>query len=582
MATGSSDHDGSGAEPPDADDDDRRPTDPSAPAEQPSAARMRAEPGAAADGATAEERAALAERAALRDQAAADRAATDPAAEEVRDPSGTEASDGRRRATTKAGRRGSSSRYRTSKDPDEHVGKVLTGKYRIDRLIAKGGMGRVYQATQFPLERPVAIKILNGEYQRSDPQFVKRFFLEASIAAKLSHPHTITVFDYGEGDDGELYIAMELLKGRPLSRVIGRDGPYDAVTTIRVAMQICRALREAHDAGIIHRDLKPGNIFILDDGEVPYAKVLDFGLVKLFTPERPEGDERAGPLGPDDSDLTRTGTLLGSPKYMSPEQIQGQHLDPRTDIYSFGIILYQMVSGRPPFTGSTGVDVIYKHVNHPVPPLASINPEIEVPTELEQIIQRCLEKDRNARFGSMDELLAFLKEALTLITNASGSVSGLRSADELREASFRGADVPEEPTPTGLRSHVVQQVDPRPSRWPIFVAALGFVVALATLAYVLDSLPASTPISPASTPPEVVRPEAPPPVIDTPAPSSVDTAPPVAPPTVAPDADVEDTPAAPPAKATKRKRRRKVFRPPTPEPEGATPDAGPTFRDNPY
>lgn len=554
--------------------DDRRPTDPSAPAE----------------GSGRPDR--------------ADRAPTDP--------SGTNPPSGSRRAKTKVGRKRPDETSGAGRRPaqDEHVGKLLTGKYRIDKLIAKGGMGRVYRATQFPLERSVAIKILNEEYQRSDPQFVKRFFLEAAIAAKLSHPHTITVFDYGEGEEGELYIAMELLKGRSLSRVIARDGPYDAATTARLAMQICRALREAHDAGIIHRDLKPGNIFILDDGEHPFAKVLDFGLVKLFVPENASPDDEQSALGPLEGELTRTGTLLGSPKYMSPEQIHGQPLDPRTDIYSLGVILFQMLTGHAPFTGATGVDVIYKHVNHAVPSMKSMNAEVDVPPELEEIVRRCLEKSRDKRYSSMDELLAYLKEALATFGNPSGSVSGLRpdarGPSQLEEAAFSGADAPEEPTPTGLRSagSAVSPDAAMGTRWPVVLAGLGFVVALGTLVYVVSTLPAGrNALPPAPPPPEApaiaddVEPPplvAPPPVVEAPPPPEAPPPAKVEPqapdtPEVEATAPVEDDDAG--GNKRKKKARRRVVRSAkdrpakdtdTTEVEADSEDAGPTFRDNPY
>lgn len=431
-----------------------------------------------------------------------DRRDTDPSSGSVdraavAERASTTPGDLRRRADTAAGRKGGV--------PDEHVGKTFGQKYRIDKLLAKGGMGRVYRATQFPLERPVAIKILNREFQQSDPQFVKRFFLEASIAAQLSNPHTITVFDYGESETGDLYIAMEYLQGRPLSRILRRDGPYSAEETLRLAVQICRALRSAHEKGVIHRDLKPGNIFILDEGTEDgggYAKVLDFGLVKLFTPENEKGNAfGASMLGEGDPELTRTGTLLGSPKYMSPEQIQGLPLDPRTDIYSFGIILYQMVSGTAPFTGTTGVDVIYKHVNFPVPPISDQNPNADCPPELEQIIRRCLEKQREDRYASMDELLLQLKEVQKLVSNislagdslaeVSAPLRELKPAGEhRREASFRELDT--EPTPLGLiggdTSAVSASALPS-SRLPLAVAGIGFVVALVTLAYVLVWMP---------------------------------------------------------------------------------------------
>lgn len=302
---------------------------------------------------------------------------------------------------------------------DPRIGETLVGRYRLDRLIGKGGMGRVYRATQFPLNRPVAVKILNPEFQKKDPQFVRRFFLEAASAARLSHPNTITVFDYGEAESGELFIAMELLQGRPLSRLISSEGPFSGARAVHVAMQICRALREAHAKGIIHRDLKPGNILLLaegDDGD--FVKVLDFGLVKLFNiTGEPEPDDPLTPEPP--NELTKAGMFLGSPKYMSPEQIQGASLDPRTDIYSLGVLMFHMVTGKPPFGGATSVEVIYKHVNQPVPTFASLG--VDTNYEVEEVIHRCLAKHRDDRFESMNALLGRLKDVQRLLTGVSAA-----------------------------------------------------------------------------------------------------------------------------------------------------------------
>lgn len=406
---------------------------------------------------------------------------------------------------------------------DDYAGQIFGGKYRIERMIAKGGMGRVYRAMQFPLERPVAVKILNREFQKTDPQFVRRFFLEASTAAKLAHPHTITVFDYGEAESGDLYIAMEYLKGRPLSKVISAEGPFDAHRALNIAVQICRALREAHAFGVIHRDLKPGNVFLVEDAdEADYVKVLDFGLVKLFRPEKEaDEDHGGGMLGEGDPELTRTGTLLGSPKYMSPEQIQGHALDPRTDIYSFGVILFQMMAGKAPFTGATGVDVIYKHVHLDVPSIAEVSPQVECPIALEAVIQKCLKKRREERYSSMDELLLTLKEAIRMVTGqvvspdsvaepnsplaiearklsraraSSQSKTLLPTDDEaktiqpVREAALREPHLSDEPTPLGQdRSQVQPPRVASSSKVLVLGSALGFAAVLGTLIYVLSA-----------------------------------------------------------------------------------------------
>ena len=292
---------------------------------------------------------------------------------------------------------------------DARIGRAMGGRYRLEELIGRGGMGKVYRATQIPLNRSVAVKVLNPDFQKKDTQFVRRFFLEAASSARLTHPNTITVFDYGEDDTGELFIAMEYLRGYSLAEVIGREGPIKSSRVLHIAMQICRALREAHSKGIIHRDLKPGNILLLEEGDDgDFVKVLDFGLVKLFTPPEPLLHEMESVLYADDApELTKAGMFLGSPKYMSPEQIQGLPLDPRTDIYALGVLMFQMVTLRPPFVGSSSVDTIYRHVNQPIPTFASLG--VAAPQELERIIRQCLAKQREDRFGSMADLLTALK-----------------------------------------------------------------------------------------------------------------------------------------------------------------------------
>lgn len=382
------------------------------------------------------------------------------------------------------------SQVRVAQDP--RLGKTLVGRYRLDRPIGRGGMGRVYRATQLPLRRPVAVKILNREYQRKDPQFVRRFFLEAATAARLTHPNTITVFDYGEAETGELFIAMEYLRGRPLSRVLAAEGPFDTVRTLHVAAQICRALRAAHGKGIIHRDLKPGNIMLMDDGDdADLVKVLDFGLVKLFNSPDVEADADPMASEPIDEDLTRAGTFLGSPKYMSPEQIQGAALDPRTDIYSLGVLMYQMATGQTPFAGRTSVEIIYKHVNDPPPPLTAHG--VDVPPELQAIILRCLAKHRDDRYASMRALLVHLKDAQRLLvpntTDGDGEVDIdlgeltnsllTRSAGPTApELPFPGSDSGaaaqvHSPSPhdTGYESLVGNPPTPEAAAWPWVVAA---------------------------------------------------------------------------------------------------------------
>src|ERR1700684_3223713 len=224
--------------------------------------------------------------------------------------------------------------------PDPLIGRVINDRFRIVSLIARGGMGKVYRAEQSTLGRVCAIKVLNPNYAgEHDPEFHKRFFLEASIASKLTHPNTVTIFDYGRTDDDIYFMAMELLEGVTLHRAIREVGCFPEERVAHIGRQICRALREAHALGCIHRDLKPANIFLVEHGDEPdFVKVLDFGLVK---------DVRSD-IKPEEQ-LTQTGLFMGSPKYMAPEQIRGEKVDARTDIYSLGIIMYEMCTGKVPF-----------------------------------------------------------------------------------------------------------------------------------------------------------------------------------------------------------------------------------------
>src|SRR3954464_1919128 len=278
-------------------------------------------------------------------------------------------------------------------ETDPLLGRTLNDRYRIVEQIGSGGMGRVYRAMQAPLDRVVALKVLGAGHDR-DPNFYKRFFLEASVTAKLTHPNSITLYDYGRTDDGVFFIAMEFLAGRTLSQAMQADGPLAQERVIHIAQQICRSLREAHALGIIHRDLKPANVMLLhqhDDHD--FVKVLDFGLVKFFSGESSEKEE---------GDITNAGTFMGSPHYIAPEQARNQGPDQRCDIYSLGVLLYQMLTGKVPFTAPNPVDIILKHLHEaPVPP-GELRPDLRIDPQLEAIALRCMAKDRSDRFQSMD------------------------------------------------------------------------------------------------------------------------------------------------------------------------------------
>lgn len=288
---------------------------------------------------------------------------------------------------------------------DPLLGRTLNDRFRILEPIGSGGMGKVYKAVQSPLDRVVALKVLNPNFPAErDPNFKRRFLLEASLTAKLRHPNTVTVIDYGQTDDNIYYIAMEYLEGHTLSEVLHREKILPWTRAFQIAQQICRSLREAHHLGVVHRDLKPANVMLLTDEDHDVVKVLDFGLVKSFA--TPDG-------APPGVEVTQQGTFLGSPQYMAPEQARNI-TDPRSDIYSTGILLFQMMVGRPPFTGKDYLEVIFQHLKEPAPPFLKLRPDSDVPGEVEAVVMKCLAKEPAARYQTMDEMLDAMRIAAAM------------------------------------------------------------------------------------------------------------------------------------------------------------------------
>ncbi|MCP3062184.1 protein kinase [Myxococcus sp. K38C18041901] len=301
---------------------------------------------------------------------------------------------------------------------DPLLGRVLNERFRILETLGAGGMGRVYKAVQAPLDRLVALKVLNPHYndEGKDPGFQKRFFLEASVTAKLRHPNTVTVIDYGKTDDGIYYIAMEYLDGLTLGQLLTQVGPLPWARALNITQQIARSLREAHKVGLIHRDLKPANVMVLNqETDHDIVKVLDFGLVKSFI-----GDTDV----PQDTSLTQAGIILGSPQYMAPEQARNV-ADPRSDVYSMGVVLYQMLMGQPPFLAAQSIDVIVKHINEPPPAFGAVWASHGVPAEVEALVMKCLAKIPSERYQSMDEVLEAMRR-LSHVVGVSGVFSGPR------------------------------------------------------------------------------------------------------------------------------------------------------------
>jgi eukaryotic-like serine/threonine-protein kinase len=273
-------------------------------------------------------------------------------------------------------------------------GKIIDGRYQVERLLGSGAVGLVYQCRHLILDKPVAIKVLRPDFAR-DAEVSERLVVEAKAASAIGSPHIVETVDFGALPDGSAYFVMEYLEGLSLAELI-EGGPMGPEEVLHIGLQLASALGEAHARGIVHRDLKPDNVFIVTRGsDSRFVKVLDFGIAKLARAERR---------------LTRTGQVYGTPHYMAPEQASGKQTDPRTDVYALGVILFEMVTRRVPFDADEPMGILLQHLHDPPPPIEAVKPA-DAPDlpGLERVVQKCLAKEASHRYASMSAVAIDLR-----------------------------------------------------------------------------------------------------------------------------------------------------------------------------
>lgn len=443
---------------------------------------------------------------------------------------------------------------------DPLIEQLVADRYRIIRKLGEGGMGSVYLAEHVVIEKKMALKVLAPELaRRSD--LVARFLQEARSASRIGHENVIDISDFGQSVDGLVYIAMEFLDGKDLGEIVRTQGAMTWTEARDIVLQICRALRAAHDKGIVHRDMKPENIFLVQrEGQPHFVKILDFGIAKVMG------------LDPNGPRLTRTGMIFGTPEYMAPEQAEGKDTDHRADIYAVGCIIYHLITGQTPFVAESFMTMLTKHLmEDPVAP-SSRRPDLAITPEMDNLVLKALEKDRDKRWQSMAELLDAVavcpgpeSSAPKLPGGQTVEMGGAHAAAALRVLRAKGSA----PATARVSRKVVDaelpdidaDVRPRPkvrNTTNVVLIAVGVALGVAVAAWFAFSHGRAVPPISSTKPDETAQ--AAPPAAAAPIPAAAPVAPlpaaaapsqPVAPAAepAAPTAEDEAAPEAPPRRA---------------------------------
>jgi serine/threonine-protein kinase len=321
---------------------------------------------------------------------------------------------------------------------DPLLGRVLAEKYRIDALIGSGGMGSVYRATQLTVARLVAVKVLRPVPGVSAGHLAQRFQREALATSRLKHPNTVQVIDFGQTSDGVLFLVLELLEGTLLSDAIAASAPMAPERVAAIGRQIARALAEAHEQGIIHRDLKPDNVFLCSfRGDADVAKVMDFGIAHMATAE---------------TSMTQTGMMIGTPRYIAPEQAMGHKVGPSADLYALGVILFEMLTGHAPFEADSVMSLAYAHIHEPPPRLEVPDASPELLASWREVLAALLAKSPAARPASAAEVALWLGRLEALAERAAGLARNpLHKPLPGRDPTLSGLTAPRRPQPSRVR-----------------------------------------------------------------------------------------------------------------------------------